>query len=182
MVTVVDGQEMGLAATSDLSEAGLYQAARVAREWAHAAAGRGVLDFSAAPRPLRSGSWSHPVEQPWESCARSDIIERLKNACQGLKTDDRIIRRVASLRRVRTESCIATTDDIQIEQVHDRIVPWLVAVASDDEDVPFLSDCFLGITCCVSSIGVLFSVCFNAFISSSIRALYLPMMRPSSSM
>jgi len=135
MVTVVDGQEMGLAATSDLSEAGLYQAARVAREWAHAAAGRGVLDFSAAPRPLRSGSWSHPVEQPWESCARSDIIERLKNACQGLKTDDRIIRRVASLRRVRTESCIATTDDIQIEQVHDRIVPWLMAVASDDEDV-----------------------------------------------
>lgn len=135
MVTVVDGKEMGLAATSDLSEAGLYQAARVAREWARASVGRGVLDFSAAPRPLRSGSWSHPIEQSWDSCPRSDIIERLKNACQGLKTDDRIIRRVASFRRVRTESTIATTDGIQIEQVHDRIVPWLLAVASNDEDV-----------------------------------------------
>ncbi|NRA74879.1 MAG: hypothetical protein HRU16_02975, partial [Planctomycetes bacterium] len=53
MVTVVDGKEMGLAATSDLSEAGLYQAARVAREWAQASVGRGVLDFSAAPNNVK---------------------------------------------------------------------------------------------------------------------------------
>ena len=135
MVTVVDGEEMGLAATSDLSEAGLYQAARVAQEWARACAGKGLLDFSAAPRPLQSGSWVHPVEQPWESCARSTIIDRIRNACGNLKTDERIVRRVASLGRVRTETALATTDGIQIEQCHERLIPWLQAVAANDEDV-----------------------------------------------
>lgn len=135
MVTVVDGEEMGLAATSDLSEAGLYQAARVAREWARATAGRGLLDFSAAPKPLQSGSWTHPVMQPWESCSRKSIIDRIKNACHNLKTDERIIRRVVVLSRVKTESSLATTDGVVIEQCHDRLVPWMMAVASNDDDV-----------------------------------------------
>ncbi|MGE4620302.1 MAG: TldD/PmbA family protein [Planctomycetota bacterium] len=135
MVTVVDGPDMGLAATSDLSEAGLYQAARVAQEWARASAGRGVLDFSAAPKPLQSGRWSHPVEVSWESSSRKEIIDRLRNACQGLKTDERIVRRTATLKRVLTETNLATTDGIEIEQFHDRLIPWLMAVAANDEDV-----------------------------------------------
>lgn len=135
MVTVIDGEQMGLAATSDLSEAGLYQAARVAREWARASSGKGLLDFSAAPRPLQSGSWTHPIKESWDSCSRSSIIDRIKNACVNLKTDERIVRRVVSLSRVKTETSLATTDGILIEQCHDRLIPWMMAVASDSEDV-----------------------------------------------
>ena len=49
MITVVTGEGQGIAATSDLSVGGLYQAARVALDWAQAVDHRGVVDFSKAP-------------------------------------------------------------------------------------------------------------------------------------
>ncbi len=135
MVTVIDGAGMGLAATSDLSVGGLYQAARVAQTWARSCGEAGVVDFSEAPRPDSSGQWSHRIEQPWEEVSRKQIIDRVRASCHGLKTDDRIVQRTSSVRRVRSETCLVTTDGVRIEQVHDRVIPWLEAVASDAGDV-----------------------------------------------
>lgn len=135
MVTVIEGEGMGLAATSDLSLGGLYQAARVAQRWARACGSRGVIDFSTAPKPEVSGEWSHSIDQPWSGVSNRQIIDRVRSACQGLRTDDRIVQRTASVKRVRTETTIVTTDDVRIDQIHDRVIPWLEAVASDGQDV-----------------------------------------------
>jgi predicted Zn-dependent protease len=135
MVTVVDGAGLGLAATSDLTIGGLYQAARVAQQWARATGTQGVTDFSKAPRPQKSGHWTHAIAQPWQDVSKRQIIDRIRAACDNMKTDDRIVQRTASVRRVRTETTIVTSDGIRIEQSHDRVIPWLQVVATDGEDV-----------------------------------------------
>ncbi|MDA9264531.1 TldD/PmbA family protein [Planctomycetota bacterium] len=135
MITVVSGNGQGIAATCDLSPGGLYQAARVALDWAHAASDQGVVDFSKAPRPQRSGTWSHPVEKPWEESTPKEIVDRLRSSCLSMAGDERVVQRVASLSRSCSETTLVTTDEVVIRQKHDRIIPWLQVLASDGSDV-----------------------------------------------
>ncbi len=135
MITVVSGQGQGIAATSDLSIGGLYQAARVALDWAQSVNDRGVVDFSKAPRPLKSGTWSHPIEKPWEQISHSDLIDRMRSECLQMAGDERIVQRVVSVSRSRTDSTLVTTDGVTIQQTHDRLIPWLQVLASDGSDV-----------------------------------------------
>src|ERR1043165_8558180 len=59
MVTVVDGDGVGYAATSDLSDAGLGAACARAKHWAALSRSRSVLrDIVAMPAP--SGTYSSP--------------------------------------------------------------------------------------------------------------------------
>ena len=111
MITVVSGNGQGIAATCDLSPGGLYQAARVALDWAHAASDQGVVDFSKAPRPQRSGTWSHPVEKPWEESTPKEIVDRLRSSCLSMAGDERVVQRVASLSRSCSETTLVTTDE-----------------------------------------------------------------------
>lgn len=135
MITVVTGEGQGIAATSDLSVGGLYQAARVALDWAQAVSDRGVVDFSKAPRPMKSGNWNHPVTHSWDEASPADLVDRLKAICQSMGGDERIIQRVVSLARSKTETTLVTTDGVTIQQSHDRLIPWMQALASDGSDV-----------------------------------------------
>ena len=135
MITVVSGEGQGMSATSDLSVGGLYQAARVALDWAQAVNDRGVVDFSKAPRPMKSGTWNHSILQPWEDVNPAELIDRLRSACLSMGGDERIVQRVASLSRSKTETTLVTTDGVIIEQSHDRLIPWLQVLASDGSDV-----------------------------------------------
>ncbi|HIA26865.1 MAG TPA: TldD/PmbA family protein [Planctomycetes bacterium] len=134
MVTVVDDGGIGVAATADLSVGGIYQAARTAQKWAERSARRGVCDFSRVPRPKRSGSFATLVERPWESMSISEKIDLLRDSCDRLAVDSRIVDRSAGLTRVHTEQTLVTTDDILIEQTFDRIMPELSATAAADGD------------------------------------------------
>ena len=135
MITVVTGEGQGIAATSDLSVGGLYQAARVALDWAQAVSDRGVVDFSKAPRPMKSGNWNHPVTHSWDEASSADLVDRLKSICQSMGGDERIVQRVVSLARSKTETTLVTTDGVTIQQSHDRLIPWMQALASDGSDV-----------------------------------------------
>ena len=84
---------------------------------------------------MQSGTWSHPVEKPWEDVSHNDLIDRLKSACRQMAGDDRIVQRVVSLSRSRTDTTLVTTDGVTIQQSHDRLIPWLQALASDGSDV-----------------------------------------------
>lgn len=134
MVTVIDGGGIGVAATGDLSVAGIYQAARNAQKWAQHSASRAVCDFSEVPRPEVSGSYSTVVERPWESMTTAEKLDLLRESCDHLAVDERIVDRSAALRRDLREQTLVTTDDVVIEQRFDHFMPDLSATAAADGD------------------------------------------------
>lgn len=130
MITVIDEGGIGYAATSDLSFAGLYQAAREAHRWAERSHGRTVCDFSALERPRASGEYESRVRMPWDSMGLGEKIDRLRAVEARLGTDPRIVDRRAVLEHRRTETRFVTTDGVEISQRIERVLPDLVAIAS----------------------------------------------------
>jgi len=130
LVTVIDEGGIGYAATSDLSFAGLYQAAREAHRFAERSQGRAVCDFSALERPRRGGEHRSVVRERWSSRSFAEKLDRLRAVEARLGGDPRIVDRRAALERRVTETRLATTDGVEITQRLDRVIPELIAVAS----------------------------------------------------
>ena len=130
MITVLDGGGLGYAATSDLSQEGLARAAREAQAWARRTAGRTVADFTKVPRPNQGGEWSSPVEEPWESMPLPGKVDMLRELCQQLKVDPRIVDWEAGLRHIAVESTIFSADGPTIQQRFSFLVPSLHATAN----------------------------------------------------
>jgi len=130
MLTVIDSGGIGFAATSDLSFAGLYQAAREAHRWAERSQGRAVCDFSALGRPRTGGEHRTPVRERWSSRPFAEKLDRLRAVEARLGGDPRIVDRRAALERRVTETRLVTTDGLEVAQRLDRVLPELVAIAS----------------------------------------------------
>ncbi len=131
MVTVIDQGGIGYSATSDLTFAGLYQAAREAHHWAIQSQGRSVANFSTLQRPQASGSYRTSVRDSWQSRSTREKIDRLREADEILAADSRIRDRRATLEYSRTETRFVTTDNIEVSQQIETIAPGMLAVASD---------------------------------------------------
>jgi predicted Zn-dependent protease len=129
MVTVVEGDGVGYAATSDLTEAGLKAAAERAVQWARTARGRSVFD-GALPRLV--------IREPFRAngAAGADMtlaerIDLLRHESASCRIDDRIVDWQASLWTVRTRQLLAATGGEDIYQEHDFAIPALHVAASD---------------------------------------------------
>jgi predicted Zn-dependent protease len=134
MITVVDRGGMGYAATSDLTEAGLREAARRAREWAHLSAGRTVTDYSAVLRAQAKrveGAYKTQVSRPSASLSMRDKIALLQRESAACKIDDRIVDWTTSFWTTQTKQLYVTLDGTQIEQEWDFMVPALAVTAFD---------------------------------------------------
>ena len=85
MVTVVDGDGIGYAATPDLSAAGLARAGETARAWARRTAALNLLHGAQYPRP--QGQWTHLANdpKPWLSVSLAERIELLHEASRSVK-------------------------------------------------------------------------------------------------
>jgi predicted Zn-dependent protease len=130
MVTVVRGGGLGYAATSDLSAGGVRRAVRRARQWADLSAGRAVADFSAVGWPHSRGE-CQPVEaRAWSSMTLAEKFELLRQQCQRLKTDERIVDWEASLWRTETDSLLLTSGGGRVRQRTGCLVPFLRATAN----------------------------------------------------
>ncbi|MCX8114349.1 MAG: TldD/PmbA family protein, partial [Burkholderiaceae bacterium] len=90
MLTVVDGDGIGYAATSDLSDAGLKDAMARAREWARLARGRSVFEGAPPELPRPKGRYATPVAKPlrMSKAERLDLLMRESAAC---RIDGRIV-------------------------------------------------------------------------------------------
>ncbi len=130
MVTVVDKGGLGYAATSDLSEAGLRRAFEQATRWAHATAGRLVLDTKKLPRGAPKGEYQPPVAKPWRSMSLGDKLALLRKACAELKVDPRIVDWEASLWSADVETLLLTSDGGRVHQRFEALVPGLRASAN----------------------------------------------------
>jgi predicted Zn-dependent protease len=130
MVTVLAGNGIGYAATSDLSDAGLRAAIGRAAQWARLSAGRSVFD--AAPRlPKASGRYASITTRPLRLNA-ADRIELLLRESKACRIDERIVDWEASLWTVRSRQLTAGSDGGETLQEFDFTIPALHVVAHAD--------------------------------------------------
>jgi len=128
MVTLVDGDGIGYAATSDLSESGLGAAIARAAEWARLSKGRSVFGGKAPKMPAPKGRYASPTIRPfnWSKAERIDLLMRESRAC---RIDDRIVDWEASLWTIRTRVLTLTADGGEAFQEIDVTIPSLQVVA-----------------------------------------------------
>ncbi len=128
MVTVVDGDGIGYAATSDLSDAGLKDAIARARDWARLARGRSVFGGAPPELPSESGRYATPVAKPLR-LTKAERIELLMRESTACKLDGRIVDWAALLWTTRTRQLIVTADGGAILQEWEFTVPGLHVTA-----------------------------------------------------
>jgi predicted Zn-dependent protease len=134
MVTVIDGDGIGYAAASDLSDAGLAWAIGRAHEWARLARGRSVFDGAPPRLPRPRGHYASATVRPleWSKTERIDALLRESRAC---RIDSRIVDWEASLWTIRARQLSLTADGAAAGefalQEFDFTIPGLHVVAHD---------------------------------------------------
>lgn len=131
LLTVIEADGMGYAATSDLSPASLLRAAGEARGWARVCAGKGLVDPRVWPRPAIQGRYQTPVRQAWDSMPLADKIALLQDANHALKIDARIVDWSAWLGHRRVDTLLVNSAGALIEQSFHYMSPGLMAVANE---------------------------------------------------
>jgi predicted Zn-dependent protease len=127
MLTVIEGDGIGYAATADLSDAGLRAAALRAQEWARRSRGRSVFDGRVPHLPRAEGRYATPTTQ---SLALDDTVDRialLQAECAGAKQvgAERLVDWEANLWTVRSEQLLADADGAVAHQAFDYTIPSL---------------------------------------------------------
>ncbi len=130
MLSVVQGEGAGYAATADLSPAGLREALQRAGRWAEITAGAGLFSPALLPRPAASGSYRTPVERTWEDQPLDERIELLHQISRRLKRHEAIVDWHAALTCATTHVLLATSAGARIEQTFHTIRPDMAAVAN----------------------------------------------------
>ncbi|MDH5208305.1 MAG: TldD/PmbA family protein [Burkholderiaceae bacterium] len=133
MVTVIDGDGIGYAAVSDLSDDGLRWALSRAAEWAALARERSVFAGRAPQLATPEGRYASPTERPvhWSKADRIDVLMRESRAC---RLSDRIVDWQASLWTVSAQQMLITADSRPEQaalQVFDFTIPGLHVVAHE---------------------------------------------------
>ncbi len=130
MITVVEGDGMGYAATSDLTASGLRRAAEQALDWARRTRGWSLVDPRRIVCPPAAGEYETAVRVPWDSVPLGDKVARLQAQCARLKADDRIQDWEAGLWFSESESGIVTADGVGSRQRFAYLLPTLSASAN----------------------------------------------------
>lgn len=130
MITVVEADGMGYAATSDLTAAGLRRAAGQALAWARRTRGRNLVDPRRIVRATATGEYETPVRIRWESVPLRDKVDRLQAQCARLKADNRIRDWEAGLWFAESESVLVTADGVRSRQRFAYLLPTLSASAN----------------------------------------------------
>ena len=129
MITVWAGGGIGYAATSDLTDSGLADAADRAMAWARATAGRSVTgDLVPSDAPV--GSYHSPITHSWDETTLTDRLDLLQQADAAMNVSDTIVDRLATMRRIDTDSLILTTGGGRIEQLNRTTIPYGYATAA----------------------------------------------------
>ncbi|MCP4379420.1 MAG: TldD/PmbA family protein [bacterium] len=134
MITVVCDSGLGYAATSDLGAAGLAQAASRGVWWAKQASGRTVMDFSKIAWPAEQAEVTGPNLRPWTEMSLEARYDLLREQCDRLKTDDRIVDWSTLLWTMSTESLLLTSDGGRISQNFHFTIPGMNVTANQGHE------------------------------------------------
>jgi predicted Zn-dependent protease len=139
-ITMVDRENnMGYAATSDVSEPGLAAAFQWALKWAERAAGTHLLSPEHLAEPYRSGAYRTPVEQPWDCLSLEAKIGLLQDTCRELKIADPIIDWSVSLGYRANEVLFLTSGGVEVSQSFHYLLPGMKAVANRGDETQIRS-------------------------------------------
>lgn len=130
MITVIDRGGCGYAATSDLSSAGLRDAIDRATAWAHASAGRSVVDHAAVVRGVTTGAYDSPASPAAAHLSRRDLIDLLMTESRACRIDARIVDWHASIGTVESAQLYLTADGTDVMQRLRYVVPNLAVTAN----------------------------------------------------
>ena len=124
MITVVDGDGIGYAATADLSDTGLRDAALRAQEWARRSRGHSVFAGRRPQLPRPEGRYATPGVRPLDMSV-AQRIALLQDECAGAKQvgGDRLVDWEASLWTIRTDQLLADADGATAYQHFDYTIP-----------------------------------------------------------
>ncbi len=131
MLTIIIGDGIGYAATSDVTESGLKTAINKATDIANYSNSKLVFSASSMARPTKSGQYNTPVTSSWDSTTLKDKISMLQANCAALKINDKIVDWQSYISFSQSDTLLITSDDISIEQSFTTIAPGLVAVANE---------------------------------------------------
>ena len=132
MVTVIDKGGLGYAATSDLTQAGLREAADRALRLARLTAGRTVVDYGAIAMPRPKGTYRSPLADDPARLTRREKYDLLAGEASQCRIDPRIVDWEAGLWTTRTRQAYLTADGGEVEQEFRYLVPNLSATAHAD--------------------------------------------------
>jgi predicted Zn-dependent protease len=127
MVTVVDGNGIGYAATSDLSDPGLADALGRAKRWAALTRTRSVLDAGVV-MPAPSGTYSSPQARPM-TLSKAERIELIMTESRQCRVSDKIVDWAASLWTTDVRQLLVTADGDSCMQKLHFVVPGLHVTA-----------------------------------------------------
>ena len=129
MITIIDGDGLGYAATSDLSASGIGRAVGEAHDWARLARGRSVFEGRTPSMPRALGSYSSPVPAVANSRGIADRIELLMNESRACKRDPRIVDWAARIWTLHSRTVLITADGGEAIQNFEVTVPSLYVTA-----------------------------------------------------
>jgi len=129
-ITLVHNGAAAYAATSQLDRVGFKTAIDLAMRWLHASQAKMVFDATSVSRPTVSGSYASEVAQPWDGMSLSDKIGLLQDSNRQLKLHDCIVDWQAYLSHRETQVLVLTSDNTEIKQSFQYIMPGLQAVAN----------------------------------------------------
>lgn len=130
MITVAHGGGLGYAATSDLTTSGLKEAARRAQAWAARTAGSSVADFSSLPHSNAQGTYESHIERPWMGLSLPDRIDLIREQCERLKSDDRIVEWYAGVSFSDSETLYVNNHGARTHQRFQFLVPVMAVTAN----------------------------------------------------
>ena len=111
MITIRDGDGLGYAATSDLSDAGLRAALDRALDWMRLSKQRSVFSNQTFRLPRLKGRYRSATTQPF-TWSIADRIEVLMNESRACKIDARVVDWQASLSTQHIRSALMTADSL----------------------------------------------------------------------
>jgi len=124
MVTVVEGDGIGYAASSDLSDAGLSAAIARATEWAQLSRGRSVFDGQAPALPSARGAY-RSAGASGADLSKADAFELLHRESAACRRNDQIVDWAAQLWTTHTRQLMLTADGGEALQEWRFTVPAL---------------------------------------------------------
>jgi len=131
MITVHTGGGLGYAGTSDLSAAGIRGALERARAWAEHSGSRSLFHTGQLAMPSPTGTYTTPVQQPWNAVPVSQRVEWLHRMGTAIGTDARIVDWDASLSALTVRSRYVTNQGGDIVQELHHLIPDFTVMASN---------------------------------------------------
>ncbi|MCP4344486.1 MAG: TldD/PmbA family protein [Desulfobacterales bacterium] len=130
MITVIEDNGAGYAATNDLTEQGIIRAVSEARKWAALSRKYTLIDYSAFESVHPKGEYKTPVQKPWNSLMLDQKTDLLKSVSEKLRISDLIVDWETSIQTSEVCSFYVTSGGGEIFQQFSYLLPDISVTAN----------------------------------------------------